>query len=94
MNEYIDGVIRRSVQRNAEKIGSSDLFVSVLTPAYLDDPYCAMQLGLAILMNKPIRLLVKEGTDIPPGLLKVADKVKYYRGPDDIGLGMDFLLKD
>lgn len=49
------------VQDNAEKISQSEVFVSLVTPSYLNDPYCAMQLGLAILLDKPIYLLVKRG---------------------------------
>jgi hypothetical protein len=42
-NQLID-----KVRENAEKISSSDIFATIVTKNFLDDPYCAMQLGLAI----------------------------------------------
>lgn len=82
------------VKRNALKIGKSDIFISIVTQSYLDSPYCAMQLGLAIILDKPIRLLVKEGTKLPKSLEKICERIEYYSNPDDIGLVSNKLLDD
>ncbi len=89
-DDYLIGVVKK----NAEKISKASVFVSVVSANYLESPYCAMQLGLAILLNKPIRLLVKEGIVLPENLVKVAEKVEYFMAADDIGLASDRLLED
>jgi len=83
------------VAKQVDKIRSSDVFVSLVTENYLKGE-CrnALEIGLAILLNKPIRLLVKEGTPIPSGLLKVAEKIEYYKSEEDIAIVGERLIKD
>lgn len=40
-------------------------------------------MGLAVMMDKPILLLVEEGTVIPQNLHKMARTIKYYRRDHD-----------
>ena len=94
MNKDFEERQKASVKRNAEKIGNCEVFVSIVTPNYIEDPHCAMQLGLAILMDKPIRLIVEEGTKLPENLRKVADRIEFIKGPDDVGLAAQKLMED
>ncbi len=75
------------VKKEIDKISNSDVFVSLVTKDYLKgNCRCALEIGLAILLDKPIRLLVKEGTHLPDNLLKVADKIMYFKSEEDIGI--------
>lgn len=48
-----------------------------LVPTGETDVKFALELGLLIMMNKPILAIVEPGTDVAPKLLAVADKVLY-----------------
>ena len=83
------------VKKEIAKIESSDVFVSLVTPEYLGDNWqCALEIGIAILLNKPIRLLVKEGTKIPNSLERLAEKIEYFKSEEDIGIVGKRLLSD
>ena len=73
-------------ERLAEKLLQSKIYMALVTKNFLKDERCALEIGLAVLLDKPIYLVVKEGTSIPENLKKIAQKIEYYRGPDDIGL--------
>lgn len=82
------------VKANAEKIGESKIFVAFVSQNWIESPYCAMQLGIAILLNKPIRLMVPEGLNIPTNLKLLAEKIGVFKGPDDVGIVAEKLLGD
>lgn len=69
-----------------EKLSSSQVYLALITNNFLKDSKCATEIGLAVLLDKPIILVVKEGTKLPENLKKVAKKIEYFKGPDDIGL--------
>jgi hypothetical protein len=46
-----------------------------LVPKGGSDIKFAVELGLSIMMDKPILAIVQPGTETPPKLLKVADKI-------------------
>lgn len=56
-------------------IASSAVFVAI-TPASVDgvDVKFAIELGLAVMMDKPIIAVVRPGTEIPDKLARVADR--------------------
>jgi hypothetical protein len=57
---------------SAEKIASSHVFMSIFSQSFKKDPVCCLQLGLALLMDKPIGLLVMTGVEVPDNMLMVA----------------------
>lgn len=59
-------------------------FCSIVTDGYLNDPICATQLGMAIMMDKPIILMVKVGTKLPKHLEKVSDGIIYFHDEHDL----------
>jgi hypothetical protein len=77
-------VLIKSIKENNDKISKSDVFLSLVTENYLNDPHCIMQLGLALMHDKPFYLLVKEGTPIPSNLLKIAVKSESFSSDEDI----------
>lgn len=88
MNEWMKKVIEAS----SKKISERELFCSILSPNYIENPQCALELGLAILMDKPIVILAQENQNIPTILKKVAFAIETYKGPDDMQQAMDRLI--
>ena len=77
----------------AAKLLKSDIYLALVTNNFLKSSKCATEIGLAILLDKPISLAVQEGTYIPEKLKRIADYIEYYKGPDDIGLTAHKLVK-
>lgn len=75
---------RKVVERNLEGIKESATFASIVSDKFLEDPYCATQMGMAIFMDKPIILVVKAGTKLPTRLERIADKVIWFDGEADL----------
>ncbi len=83
------------IKQEFEKVSSSNVFVSVVTNHYLaDNGKCALEMGFAVLLDKPIRLLVREGTILPKNLQKIAERIEYFKAEDDIGIAGKRLLSD
>lgn len=82
------------------QIASSAIFFSLFTPNFLTDNVCALQLGVAIMLNKPIVLLVRQGTHIPEKVKKVSDYIEYFESDNSKSieratkLVMNRLIKD
>ncbi len=77
MNEY-DQALQAAVRRNMELIGESDVFVSLYSDQmadFLDDPLPAIQLAIAILLDKPIVVACLPGRKPTAKLRAVADVV-------------------
>jgi hypothetical protein len=68
--------LREDAKRNREKIASSGAFVSFFSKGCLDDPLVMMQLGMAIMMDKPILVVGTDDTEIPENLKRVATRVE------------------
>lgn len=64
------------------KMVQSDTFLALFNEGWRKDPTCLVQLGFAMMLEKPILLLVPHGTRVPSALRRVADSVQYY-DPDD-----------
>lgn len=66
--------VEDAFDRNREGISGSDMFV-VAFSGRRDDALQCLQLGMAIMMNKPIVILADEGSVIPKTLERVAVRV-------------------
>jgi len=58
----------------AEGIESSDAFIAVLSPDYLDSPYCLSELEYAVKLNKrlvPVVVKKFEGREYPPSIAHI-----------------------
>ena len=58
-----------------EGIKDSAVYAGIVTGNFLKSPECMLQLGAAILMEKPIVLMVMDGAEIPAKLRAIADKI-------------------
>lgn len=55
-----------------EKLKASKAYMAIVSPAFLEDKTAALQLGFAVLLDKPIFLLAIKGVQIPNHLVKIA----------------------
>lgn len=62
--------------RTGKKIGESHSFAAIFTKNFLNSPECALQLGYAILMDKPIVLIADKNVKIPESLVKIAKLIE------------------
>ena len=85
--------MRDIAKQSGEKIIDSELYISIFTKDFMDNPQCCLELGIAMMLDKPITLLVKEGTIIPENIKKVAMAVEFFKGPDDIGPASERLMQ-
>jgi len=53
-------------------IEGSAIFLSLFTESVKTDPICLMQLGLLLVLDKPLFLLVEKGTVVPQNLKLIA----------------------
>jgi hypothetical protein len=63
---------KKAAIATGEKIEQSTIFLSLLSKDYKTDPVVALQLGIAILLNKPIAVISLNGEEIPEALKKLA----------------------
>ena len=71
---------RVSLQANVENITGSEVFCSLFNPSmanFVEDPWPAIQLAIAILLDKPIILAIPTGREkkVPKKLRLIADAV-------------------
>lgn len=74
MNFYLD---------NKRKINDSDILLALCEDTVNIEAEMALQMGIAVYMDKPIGALVAEGQKVPRNVQKVANFVEQYK-PDEI----------
>lgn len=67
LDDETNAWLKRAQEGSEEKIKSSAVFMTLLSPGK-PDPLMALQLGLAILYNKPIAVLALQDQKIPESL--------------------------
>lgn len=65
-------LLRDAARRNSEGMERSHIFLQLFTPGIRADPIALMQIGLAVVLDKPILLLVQEGIEIPDNVRRLA----------------------
>lgn len=73
-------------QNAREELGpkmASSAYVMAIAAAGDVDPKQALEIGYAVLLDKPIVLVVPAGREVPPGLERLARRVvKLHHGPE------------
>lgn len=82
------------IQRITKEITGSEALIAIASSNYFRNAMCAMQLGLAIMHNKPIVLIVPKNTNLPTKLVKFADSIQYVDSPDDVTIAAERGLKE
>lgn len=75
-SEWMDDVIENS----GSKIKASDVFTTMFTKNYLENPQCLLELGIAIVLDKPIVIIAVDGIKVPENLKKIAVMVETVDG--------------
>lgn len=70
--------LKNIAKRNFEPIKGSSIFLTLFNKKMLEDPVPLLQLGMAIMMGKPIAVLVKKGDKIPDTLRDMSFCVEEY----------------
>jgi len=92
----MDRSFTEALEENINRITESRVFVQIYHPAMADfvrDPWPAIQLAIAILLDKPIVVACPIGRQVPPRLAKVADAV-VEGGPEEIALAIQRLVNN
>lgn len=76
-DKQIDELLE-AVERNAQMIQKSGMFLQIYAEDQTKDPIALIQLALAILMDKPLLILAPEGTRINDKLRRVADDITFF----------------
>ena len=78
--------LKRAAISSGTKIEQCEIFVSIFSDSYKKDPLCALQLGIALMLGKPIGLLAFEGVEVPETLKRIADAVESFPEGDELAL--------
>lgn len=78
--------LRRIVERSDDGIRQSRLFISLFSGSYKEDPIPLLQLGLAIIHDKPIALIVLDDEIVPENLKKIAVSIRRIKRGDEEAL--------
>lgn len=71
-NKELKDWLKSAVAATGDKIEESDSFASIFTSNYKESPMCALQLGIAILLDKPLVIIADHKEKIPKHLTKIA----------------------
>jgi len=82
----IDEELKRYATRIGGGIENSKIFLSLFTKNYKEDPGCALQLGIAMMLDKPIGIMAEEGVVIPYKLAKVAEAIAWFKPGDEASM--------
>lgn len=88
-----DSYLRAAVSRTFDKVSESAAFISLFTEAYQRDPKALMEFGMAIVLDKPVYLLVQTGTPIPDNVFRLARAIEYFDAEDDVELATRRLIQ-
>jgi len=86
--------IETMYEENYRKIKSSEIFLSLYNSNMGNEAIPAMQLGIAILLGKPLYVLAKKGDTIPEKLKQIADHIEYYAGDADLNDAVTRMFKE
>lgn len=84
---------QESVRRNAEAMGQSSIFAQIWNPDGEHEALYCMQLGLAIMLNKPVHLLVPKGRVVPENMRRLARSIVEFEGKEDMERATSLLVQ-
>lgn len=81
---------------SGSKIRDSHIFISLFTAGYEREPQCALQLGIAVMLDKPIYIAAPTGTKIPENIKRLARKIEFFdpNSPDNLKDATKRLFQD
>lgn len=85
---------KERLERLHEKIEGSEVFLSLFSQGYKEDPSALVQLAFEMMLDKPIYIIAQEGERIPKAFMKIADGIEYYKDKDDITRAVKKLVRE
>lgn len=82
MNEEVKHWAQKTLDRNLGPMKGSSIFLALSPEKMKDDPTPIFQFGLALLLDKPIIILVPEGEPVPKNVQKVALEIVTFKNGD------------
>lgn len=79
MEEEVKQQLREIIAESEPRIKSSSIFMGLFSGSYRKDPVPLLQLALAIVMDKPVGLIVLEEETVPEHLKKIAFHIEYVK---------------
>lgn len=76
MSEQFNQWLKDASEGTIPKLEQSGAYAGIVTEAFLKDPLCALQLGYAIILDKPIALIADRNVKLPESLVKVAKLIE------------------
>lgn len=74
--EQFNEWLKKASEGSLPKLEQSSVYAGIATENFLKDPVCALQLGYAILLDKPIVLIADKTMQLPASLVKVAKLIE------------------
>lgn len=65
------------INKNLERIAGTHIFLSIFSENAIKDPIWMLQLGAAIILDKPIHLIVFPGMKIPENLKRASSAIHF-----------------
>jgi hypothetical protein len=75
--------LKKVARRSYEKIHDSAVFLGIFSGDYTRDPVCLIQFTLAVLMDKPLYLLIPKGHKPSKKLIRLLDGYEFYTNGDE-----------
>lgn len=72
----LDAWLDEASKNSLPKMQQSGTYMGVVTSDFLKDPLCALQLGYAMILDKPIVLIADKNLKIPASLTKIAKVIE------------------
>lgn len=89
MSEY-----RKTQMRDLkEKVRSSHCFLTLFDEKMWEDPQPCLELGMAIMLDKPIYVIAPDNAHIPENLRRVSRLVETYKSLEDMKLATIRLME-
>ncbi len=74
--------LKRIARENFTAIGQSDVFCVLFNESMVQEVIPLLQMGLAVYLDKPMKVLVEKGVQVPINLRAMATGIEEY-DPDD-----------
>lgn len=93
--ERMPGWSRKDLRELQNKIKQSAMFLGLIPDdeGYFHDIRMVLQIGYAVLHDKPMYFVVKQGTKMPETLRKLASGIEEFKAPDDFEFAVKKLMK-
>lgn len=83
MDDAYEQSLRDAVRRNLPPMKNSAIFLAIMTDNYERDSLAVLQFGLAVLLDKPIYILVRKGHPIAENVRRLASGIEEYETEEE-----------